>query len=807
MLKNARKKGSFAPIMGRESKIDFESLNSAQRSAVECTDGPSLIIAGAGSGKTKVLTYKIAYLLEKGVKPSSILALTFTNKASKEMKERIAALVGKEKSIRLWMGTFHSIFIRFLRQYADKIGYPPSFTVYDSSDTRSAIKVCIKELKLDEKVYKPADVQSRISYAKNNLVTATAYMNNAVAVQNDMAAKKGRICDIYLRYAEKCKASGVMDFDDILLNMNILLRDHPQVCEELAGCFRYILVDEYQDTNYAQYLIVKKLSASHRNISVVGDDSQSIYGFRGARIQNILNFRKDYPDAKEFKLEQNYRSTRTIVDAANSVISKNRNRLPKTCFSQGVQGEKIEVIKALTDQDEGSLIAASIAKRIYTDKVPYDSFAVLYRTNAQSRVIEEMLRKRNLPYKIYAGHSFYERAEVKDLLAYFRLLVNPGDDEAFRRAINTPARGIGDTSLKYLADTAKAENCSLWRGLFSDKCEQFGLKAAALNKMRAFANMIQSIRLKVESQDAYSIAVEVVNASGLIASYKQENTIEAQARVENIEELLNSVHEYVEEQTAEAEEMGETGVLVTLGSYLENVALISDLDVAEDKKDDGNRISLMTVHSSKGLEFPYVYIIGMEENLFPSVGAVSEADVEEERRLFYVAMTRAEKGLAVSFAGSRFKWGQHTSNAPSRFLREIDPQYLDRVIEEQRSLPKSGMFDDDDAWGNMSGLRSKTFIRRPAAGGGRAMDERRTPVERVSVPRPAMSRPIREADPNFVADPVSSLRVGQRVEHDRFGYGVISSIEGAAPNTKAVVNFDQGGEKTLLLKFAKLRIC
>ena len=808
MLKNARKKGSFAPIMGRESKIDFESLNSAQRSAVECTDGPSLIIAGAGSGKTKVLTYKIAYLLEKGVKPSSILALTFTNKASKEMKERIAALVGKEKSIRLWMGTFHSIFIRFLRQYADKIGYPPSFTVYDSSDTRSAIKVCIKELQLDEKVYKPADVQSRISYAKNNLVTATAYMNNAVAVQNDMAAKKGRICDIYLRYAEKCKASGVMDFDDILLNMNILLRDHPQVCEELAGCFRYILVDEYQDTNYAQYLIVKKLSASHRNISVVGDDSQSIYGFRGARIQNILNFRKDYPDAKEFKLEQNYRSTRTIVDAANSVISKNRNRLPKTCFSQGAQGEKIEVIKAFTEQEEGSLIAASIAKRIYTDKVPYDSFAVLYRTNAQSRVIEEMLRKRNLPYKIYAGHSFYERAEVKDLLAYFRLLVNPGDDEAFRRAINTPARGIGDTSLKYLADTAKAENCSLWRGLFSDKCEQFGLKAAALNKMRAFANMIQSIRLKVESQDAYSIAVEIVNASGLIASYKQENTIEAQARVENIEELLNSVHEYVEEQTAAAEEMGETGVLVTLGSYLENVALISDLDVAEDKKDDGNRISLMTVHSSKGLEFPYVYIIGMEENLFPSVGAVSEADVEEERRLFYVAMTRAEKGLAVSFAGSRFKWGQHTSNAPSRFLREIDPQYLDRVIEEQRSLPKSGMFDDDDdAWGNMSGLRSKTFIRRPAAGGGRAMDERRAPVERVSVPRPAMSRPIREADPNFVADPVSSLRVGQRVEHDRFGYGVISSIEGAAPNTKAVVNFDQGGEKTLLLKFAKLRIC
>ncbi len=797
MLNNGRKKGSFAPIMGRDSKIDFESLNSAQRSAVECTEGPSLIIAGAGSGKTKVLTYKIAYLLERGVQPGKILALTFTNKASKEMKERIAALVGKDKSVRLWMGTFHSIFIRFLRQYADKIGYPSSFTVYDTSDSKSAIRACIKELELDEKVYKPSDVLSRISYAKNNLVTATAYMNNAVAIQNDMAAKKGRICDIYLRYAQKCKASGVMDFDDILLNMNILLRDHPDVCEELSNSFRYILVDEYQDTNYAQYLIVKKLSAQHRNISVVGDDSQSIYGFRGARIQNILNFRKDYPDSKEFKLEQNYRSTRTIVDAANSVIAKNRNRLPKTCFSQGAAGEKIEVIKAFTDQEEGSLVAASIAKRIYSDKVSYDSFAILYRTNAQSRVIEEMLRKRNLPYKIYAGHSFYERAEVKDLLAYFRLLVNPGDDEAFRRAINTPARGIGETSLKYLADTAKAEGTSLWGALFSEKCEQYGLKAAALNKMRGFANMIHAVRQKVESHDAYSVAVEIVNASGIIAAYKQENTIESLARVENIEELINSVHEFVEEQMAAAEELGQEGVLVTLGSYLENVALISDLEISEDKKDDGNRISLMTVHSSKGLEFPYVYIIGMEENLFPSVGAVSEADVEEERRLFYVAMTRAEKGLAVSYAGSRFKWGQHTSSPPSRFLKEIDPQFLDRRIEEEKTLPKMGGFDDDDAWGNMSGLRNRTFIRRPEP----------KPAERVATPRPAMSRPIREADPNFVADPVSSLKAGQRVEHERFGYGVILSIEGAAPNTKAIVRFEVGGEKTLLLKFAKLKIC
>lgn len=766
--------------MGRDSKIDFESLNSAQRGAVECTEGPSLIIAGAGSGKTKVLTYKIAYLLEMGVKPSSILALTFTNKASKEMKERISALVGRDKSVRLWMGTFHSIFIRFLRQYSDRIGYPSSFTVYDTSDTKSALKMCIKELQLDDKVYKPSDVLSRISYAKNNLVTAGAYMNNAAAIKNDQAARKGRICDIYQLYSKKCKASGVMDFDDILLNMNILLRDNPDVCEELAKQFKYILVDEYQDTNYAQYLIVKKLSAIYRNISVVGDDSQSIYGFRGARIQNILNFKKDYPDAKEFKLEQNYRSTRTIVDAANSVIAKNRNRLPKTCFSQGASGEKIEVIKAFTEQEEGSLVAASIAKRIYTDKVSYDSFAILYRTNAQSRVIEEMLRKRNLPYKIYAGHSFYERAEVKDLLAYFRLLTNPSDDEAFRRAINTPARGIGETSLKYLAQVAQSGQCSLWQALFSSECEKFGLKSAALNKMRGFANMIQSIREKIATKDAYAIAIEVVNASGLIAALKQENTIEAQARVENIEELVSSVHEFVEEQMAYEAELGNENVLVTLESYLENVALISDLEISEDKKDDGNRISLMTVHSSKGLEFPYVYIIGAEENLFPSLIATSEDDVEEERRLFYVAMTRAEKGLSISYAGSRFKWGQYTSNKPSRFLKEIDPKYLDKVIEVDKTPVVSERFDEDDTWNRISGLRGRPTLKKIQ---------------------------ISSADPNFVSDPVSSLRVGQKVEHDRFGYGVIVSIEGAAPNTKAIVRFEIGGEKTLLLKFAKLKIC
>src|SRR5574344_160301 len=465
--------------MANESKLNFTDLNSAQKEAVENTDGPSLIIAGAGSGKTKVLTYKIAYLLDKGIAPSSILALTFTNKASKEMKERIAALVGKDRCMRLMMGTFHSIFIRFLRKYADLIGYPSSFTIYDSSDTKSAIRLCLKELELDEKVYRPSFIQSRISNAKNNLVTAAAYQNNASAIQTDTIAKMARLCEVYLKYSKKCLAAGVMDFDDILLNMNILLRDHPEVCDTLRNEIKYILVDEYQDTNYAQYLIIKKLSSLYRNISVVGDDSQSIYGFRGARIQNILNFKKDFPDSKIFRLEQNYRSTQTIVLAANSVIEKNSNRLKKECFSKGNMGEKIEVLKAFTDQEEGTLVASSIAGKIYKDKASYDQFAVLYRTNAQSRVIEEMLRKKNLPYKIFAGHSFFERAEVKDMLSYFRLLVNPRDDEAFRRVINTPVRGIGATSLSCLAEAAASGNVSLWEAATSQKAAALGLRDSA----------------------------------------------------------------------------------------------------------------------------------------------------------------------------------------------------------------------------------------------------------------------------------------------------------------------------------------
>lgn len=815
----------FVVVMAIESAIDFSGLNPAQNEAVRCINGPSLIIAGAGSGKTKVLTYKIAYLLEQGIAPRSILALTFTNKASKEMKERIGALVGREKSARLWMGTFHSIFSRFLRQYADKLGYPSSFTIYDSSDTKSALRACIKQLELDEKVYKPSEVQSRISFAKNNLVTATAYINNAQAVKNDMAVKKGRICDIYLLYEKNCKAAGVMDFDDILLNMNILLRDNPDVCDTLRSDFKYILVDEYQDTNYAQYLIVKKLSSLYQNITVVGDDSQSIYGFRGARIQNILNFKKDYPQAKEFLLERNYRSTQTIVKAANSVIAHNSNRLRKECFSQGPTGDKIEVLKAFTEQEEGSLVASSIAGRIYSSKASYDQFAVLYRTNAQSRVIEEMLRKRNLPYKIFAGHSFYERSEVKDILAYFRLIVNPKDDEAFRRAVNTPARGIGETSVGYLAAAAKERNISLWEALSLPNLGEFGLKAAAYNKMAAFAAMINSLSAKAADTDAYDLASETANVSGLVSALRAENTIESLAKIDNIEELLASVNEFVEETTASEEELGNEVVLITLQSYLENVALMTEIDASEDKNDDGNKISLMTVHTSKGLEFDYVYIVGMEENLFPSSISSTPDEVEEERRLFYVALTRAKSAAAVSYCRSRFRWGQYVNYPPSRFLKEIDPMYLSAKIGDDESGSAVGSSrgfggdsDEEYGWSRFGSPASSGRYggnsggsghfgggsgKYPYRNGGARHD---APQEKVSLPQPTLSRPVRQSDPNFTPDPISNLRVGQKVEHDRFGYGTIESIEGQAPNAKAIVNFEIGGSKTLLLKFAKLKI-
>jgi len=806
----------------KESAI-FEGLNSEQKAAVSCVDGPVLIVAGAGSGKTRVLTSRIAYILEKGCDPSAVLALTFTKKAASEMKERIALMVGEKKARRLYMGTFHSVFIRFLREFAESLGYPRTFTIYDTGDSISAIKTCLKELQLDDKVYKPKDVLSRISMAKNNLVTAAAYRRNATAIQNDAAARKPRIVDIYDLYAYKCRQAGVMDFDDILLNMNILLRDNPAALESISGRFRYIMVDEYQDTNYAQYLILKKLSEAHKNLCVVGDDSQSIYAFRGAKIENILNFKKDYPTHHIFRLEQNYRSTKVIVDAANSLIARNSARIPKECYSLGEEGEKIRLIQAYTEQEEALLIASSIVSRIQSEHAEYQDFAILYRTNAQSRALEEALRKRNLPYMIYSGNSFFERAEVKDVMAYFKLAVNVNDDESFKRVVNKPARGIGDTSMTALASAAVRHGTSLFKAAFAEDLEAFGLKAAAIKKIREFCEMMSRLSVRAHKEDAYAVASAIAMDSGIFIHYKSDTSIEGQARMANVEELLNSVKAYIDERHNEMfEEMQAEGDVaegveltsedlpaVTLNDYLENVSLLSAVDV-EDEDGGNNKISLMTVHSSKGLEYPYVFVTGMEENIFPSGGFLAtETEIEEERRLFYVAMTRAKKVLALSFAQTRMRNGKHESNSPSRFVKEVDQKYI--------MNPLSAVSDDDEPRQSFAGVwKKQPFASRSGYQYGqssRPVVEKRTPARTpdprpVSAPRP-LSRPQpvpkRVPDSEFVPTPILQLKAGQRIEHNRFGYGKIVEISGAVTDLKAKIQFDEHGEKILLLKYAKIR--
>ena len=767
--------------MENQNNLDLSGLNRIQKEAVLFNEGPSLIVAGAGSGKTRVITYKIAYLLEQGINPQSVLALTFTNKAAREMKERISELVGKRRGVRLWMGTFHAIFMRILKEYAERIGFPQTFTIYDTTDAKNVIKACVKELNLDEKLYKPKEVLGRISRAKNNLITSSAYLRNAQILEEDRINRKPRMGEIYQLYAQKCKTAGAMDFDDILLYMNILLRDHADVAAALSEQFRYILVDEYQDTNYAQYLIVKKLSSVHRNVTVVGDDSQSIYAFRGARVENILTFQKDFPQARTFKLEQNYRSTRTIVDAANSVIEHNRGRIPKQCYSEGASGEKIELIQSYTEQEEGALVASSIKRRIFLDKIPYSNFAILYRTNAQSRVIEESLRRANLPYKVYAGHSFYERKEIKELLAYFKLVFNPQDDEAFRRIINVPARGIGATTLERLTQAAAQKQLSLMEVVEAEDLEAFGLKGSSLLKLRDFRSMILELKAGLEGKNAYESALNIVNRSAYMLYLKEDRSIEGQSRVENAEELLNSVSQFVSDtqESALEEDRVLTPDDLTLGVYLANVSLISDLDVSESAEDE-DRIKLMTVHSSKGLEFPYVYLVGMEENLFPSLNSFStESEIEEERRLFYVGMTRAMTGLALSYARQRFRWGEHVSSTPSRFLREIEPQFLDKALGREAGGPAPA--------------------ERPAA---RVEQPRRlSPVASVR----EVTKQATASTATSASSWVGGFQVKDRVEHDRFGFGVILSLEGVEPDVKAVVHFESVGTKTLLLKYAKLR--
>ncbi len=802
----------------------FKGLNPAQYQAVSDIEGPQLIIAGAGSGKTKVLTCRIANILSKGHEPGSILALTFTNKAAREMKERIASLIGESKARRLFMGTFHSIFIRFLRDEAELLGFPKTFSIYDTTDSRNVIKACIKELQLDDKQYKPNEVHSRISMAKNNLVTAEAYGRNSTLIQNDSAAKKPRIWEIYREYAKKCRQAGAMDFDDILLYTNILFRDFPDALDRIRKRFKFVMVDEYQDTNYAQYLIIKKLSSEHQNISVVGDDAQSIYSFRGARIENILNFRKDYPQAKEYRLEQNYRSTQTIVNAANSLIAKNKMQLKKNCFSEQERGDLIELISAYTEHEEGFMVASSIMDQVRRTHEPYSSFAILYRTNAQSRVMEEALRKKNMPYKIFAGHSFYERAEVKDMLAYLKLVANIKDDEAFKRIINFPARGIGDTSLGRLKEAATAKELSMFEAVKVVNLEEFGIKAGTSAKMKHFIEGIESLRDKMDYTDAYTIAMETDSRFGILNYMKQDTTLEAQGRVQNVEELFNSIKDFVDEGQEEYEQMAQEGEdipIVTLDLYLENVSLISDLD-GKENEDDKNKISLMTVHSSKGLEFPYVYILGMEENLFPSqgMGMASEQDIEEERRLFYVAITRAGKSVKLSYAQSRTKWGSHVSNSPSRFIKEIDKQYILNPItdwEEELSTKFDDFTSSSRQYPSQRGVQAGPSQRGAQGyhqGGQRFPGRQSSPMQgggygsgQQKVSPPAGFVPQRKAAPaNFTPDSPAVVEVGQTIEHDRFGIGVVISLEGDITSRKAVVDFRDSGQKTLLLKFAKFRV-
>ncbi|MDI3527371.1 MAG: ATP-dependent helicase UvrD/PcrA [Tenuifilum sp.] len=758
----------------------LDELSEIQREAVTNTEGPSLVIASAGSGKTRVLTYRIAHLLTIGVKPWSIMALTFTNKAAREMKERIAKIVGQETASKLWMGTFHSIFAKILRSEAELLGYDRNFTIYDTTDSKNLITQIIKELKLDAQSYKPGEILSRISLAKNNLITPQAYSQNASIIQQDVRARKGEIHRIYTLYAQRCKKASAMDFDDLLLNTNILFRDFPDVLQKYQERFRYFLVDEYQDTNFSQYLIVKKLSERHRNLCVVGDDAQSIYSFRGAKIENILNFQNDYKDYRLFKLEQNYRSTQTIVNAANSVIAKNEKQIPKIAYSSNEEGEKIKLISAYTDQEEGFLVASEILNIVHQTHCNYSDIAILYRTNAQSRIFEETLRKRNIPYRIYGSLSFYQRKEIKDLLAYIRITVNPNDDEAFRRVVNYPARGIGNTTMGHLQELANQKGQSLWQAVDELNNSPSAIKPAAIKKLENFRNLIVSFQQKIYNQDAYEAVYHIANSSGLISDLKADKSQEGISRLQNIEEMLNGIREFIEGRKAEGYE--ET---VTLVDYLENVALLTDQDT--DKDEDNNRVSVMTVHSAKGLEFDYVFLTGLEENLFPSTMSISSAeDIEEERRLFYVALTRAAKKAFISYAQTRFRWGTSTNCSPSRFIKEIDPQYIEASFDENQ-------WESSSPQNTRQNFTQRSYYNKPS-------------TQNVASTNPKANSATISTPPKNLKDiALADIRIGMKVYHAKFGDGIVENIEGDGPNRKAMVNFRMAGSKNLLLKFANLK--
>lgn len=748
----------------------LKSLNPEQKAAVLQTEGPVMIIAGAGSGKTRVLTYRIAHLIATGVDAFNILSLTFTNKAAKEMRHRIESVVGGEAR-NIWMGTFHSVFAKILRIEAAKLGYSSNFTIYDSDDSKSLIKSIVKEMNLDDKIYKPNYVLSRISNAKNNLIQAHAYAKSADLVAYDETTGRGKLFAIYTEYANRCFKAGAMDFDDLLLNTFKLLNNFPDVLHKYQHKFKYIMVDEYQDTNHCQYMIVKKLASVFENICVVGDDAQSIYSFRGATIKNILSFESDYPDLKVFKLEQNYRSSETIVNAANSVIAKNKDQLQKKVWTQNNLGNKIKILRAVTDNEEGRFIAQSIFETRMNEQKQNLDFAILYRTNSQSRSLEEALRKLNIPYRIYGGMSFYQRKEIKDLIAYLRLVMNHNDEEALKRVINYPARGIGKTSMERVVVAASQNDKSLWEVI--ESAHHYVELKSTIPKFRDFVNMIKSFTVLAQTQNAYEIAMHVARSTMLLKSLNEDKTIEGISKYENVVELLNGIKEFVEDDTNESEK--------DLGNYLQDIALLTDADKNDD---DNDKVSLMTIHQSKGLEFKNVYVAGLEENLFPSQMSLgSRSDLEEERRLFYVAITRAEEELVLSFATSRFRFGTLLPSEPSRFIDEIDNEYLQLDRRTIKAAP-----------GPIRKEQSNPFIENKGSG-------LRNTIAKQS--KPATLRPPAIVD--FAAEPMDDIAEGMKVEHQRFGCGTVVKLEGNSGPEKATINFDEFGEKTLVLKFAKLR--
>ena len=778
----------------------IEELNEGQRNAVLYNDGPSLVIAGAGSGKTRVLTYKIAYLLENGYQPWNILALTFTNKAAREMKERIARQVGPERARHLWMGTFHSMFLRILHVEAGHIGFTSQFTIYDTADSKSLIRSIIKEMGLDEKVYKPGMVQARISNAKNHLVSPAGYANNKEAYEGDRAAKVPALRDIYQRYWERCRQADAMDFDDLLFYTFMLFRDHPEVLARYQEQFRYILVDEYQDTNFAQHSIVLQLAKNHQHVCVVGDDAQSIYSFRGADIDNILYFTKVYPDTKVFKLEQNYRSTQTIVRAANSLIEKNQWQIRKEVFSEKEKGEAIGVYQAYSDVEEGDIVVNKIAELRREKRYAYSDFAILYRTNAQSRIFEEAMRKRSMPYRIYGGLSFYQRKEIKDVIAYFRLIVNPNDEEAFKRIINYPARGIGDTTVGKIIAAATGHNVSLWTVLCEPLAYGLNFNKGTVGKLQAFRELISAFITDAAEKNAYEIGADIIRQSGIINDVCQDNSPENLSRKENIEELVNGMSDFC----AQRQEEGNPNVL--LGDFLSEVSLLTDQD--SDKDGDDEKITLMTVHSAKGLEFKNVFVVGMEENLFPSsmVGDSPRA-LEEERRLFYVAITRAEEHCFLSYAKTRFRYGKMEFGSPSRFLKDIDVRFL--------RLPQdAGMFrrvEEEAAVFRRENARGFAPDKEDAPYGGK---ERVSVRPKQQIIAPTVPRNLKRVAPSANTASTSPsagasanrVQQGQLIEHERFGLGEVLKVEGEGDNAKATIRFKNAGDKQLLLRFARFKV-